>query len=149
MIRLPTFPGVILNYNTGGNTFHASTSYVPPDVPPGVATDVPPLATHVSPVTEESHGDTEEFLSSSLFSTIESSSDTPPHFFTDEDFTPAPKKPEKDPIPSPVQSTPPAPTKTPSPPPVPVQPTPATEQSTPARSLTSKKRYKRTTGRIL
>ncbi|XP_039050912.1 leucine-rich repeat extensin-like protein 3 [Hibiscus syriacus] len=127
MIRLPTFPSVTLNYNAGGNTFHASTSYVPPDVPPEVPTDVPPLATHIPPVPEENHVDTEEFLSSSSFSTTESSSDTPPHFFTDEDFTPAPKQPEHDPIPSPIRSTPPAPTAAPSPPPVPTQLTPATE----------------------
>ncbi|XP_039063353.1 alpha carbonic anhydrase 8-like [Hibiscus syriacus] len=64
-------------------------------------------------------------------------------------FTPAPKQPEQDPIPSPVRSTPLAPTATPSLPPVPVQPTPAIEQSTPAQASTSKKRYKRIVGRIL
>ncbi|XP_039068388.1 proline-rich receptor-like protein kinase PERK8 [Hibiscus syriacus] len=85
----------------------------------------------------------------SSFSTTESSSDTPPHLFTDEDFMPAPKHPEQDPIISPVRSTLPAPTAAPSPPPVLAQPTPVTEQSTPAQASTSKKRYKRTMGTIL
>ncbi|XP_039050195.1 proline-rich receptor-like protein kinase PERK8 [Hibiscus syriacus] len=119
------------------------------DDPKEVPTDVPPLATHVPPVLEEGQGDTEEFLSSSSISTIESSDDTPPHFFTDEDFTPAPKQPEHDPIPSPVQSPPPVPTEIPSPPPVSAQQTPTTEQSTPAYASSSKKRYKRIAGRIL
>ncbi|XP_039054997.1 proline-rich receptor-like protein kinase PERK2 [Hibiscus syriacus] len=121
----------------------------PSEVPPEVPTDVPPLATHFSPVLEEGQGDTEEFLSSSSFSTTESSDDTPPHFFTDEDFTPTPKQPNHDPIPSPAQSAPPVPTEIPSPPPVPTQQTPMTEQSTPACTSSSKKRYKRISGRIL
>ncbi|XP_039061520.1 predicted GPI-anchored protein 58 [Hibiscus syriacus] len=103
MIRLPTFPSVILNYNAGARTFHALTSYIPPNVSPEVPTDVSPLATHVPPVPEESY-----------------------------DFMPAPKQPEQDPIPSPVRSTPPALTATPSSPPIPAQPTPVIEQSTPA-----------------
>ncbi|XP_039000343.1 lysine-rich arabinogalactan protein 19-like [Hibiscus syriacus] len=50
---MSSFPSVILKYNIDGSTFHASTSNVPPEVPPGVPTDMPPLATHVSPVPEE------------------------------------------------------------------------------------------------
>ncbi|XP_039058427.1 TIR domain-containing adapter molecule 1-like [Hibiscus syriacus] len=148
MIRLPTFPSVILSYDASGSTFHASTSYVPPNIRPEVSTDVPPLATHVPPVPEEGQGDTEEFLSSSSFSTTESNDDTPPHFFTNEDFTPAPKQPKHDPISSSFQSAPPVPTKIPSTPPISAQQTPTTEQSTPAHASSSKKIYKRIAGRI-
>ncbi|XP_039033215.1 actin cytoskeleton-regulatory complex protein PAN1-like [Hibiscus syriacus] len=147
--RLPQLECVILKYNAGGNTFHASTSHAPPEVPPEVPIDVPPLATQVPPVPEEGQGDTEEFLSSFSFSTSGRSNDTSPHFFTDEDFTPAPPQPTQHPIPSPVSQATPVPTVVPSPVPVLVQPTTTAEQSTPTRASSSKKRYKRTACRIL
>ncbi|KAE8688370.1 1-deoxy-D-xylulose 5-phosphate synthase family protein [Hibiscus syriacus] len=95
-------PIIILKYKAGGSTYHASTSHIPPEVPPEVPTDVLPLATHVPPELEEGQGDTEEFLSSSSFSTSESSQASPFNFFPDQAFTPAPNQPKHSSIQSPV-----------------------------------------------
>ncbi|XP_038999279.1 uncharacterized protein LOC120124770 [Hibiscus syriacus] len=75
----------------------------------------------------EGQGNTEEFLSSSSFSTSESSQDGPPNFFPNEAFTPASKQPEHGPIQSPVSQAILVPAADSSPVPVSAQPTPTTE----------------------